>query len=80
MEPHHLKKKYSILIKKAEIAKSRKETISLLKKAEKVHHKVYFNEKKVCTKCNGLGHKRISLENAKTCLNCFGTGYVRYKL
>ena len=72
----NLQKKYAELIKSAHLANGRKETVSYLHKAEKVRTKIYQKIKINCSKCNGIGYKRISIEAAKTCLNCFGKGYI----
>ena len=71
-----LKKKYAELIKGADMAQGRKETISYLHKAEKIRSKIIKNFKINCPKCNGHGYKRTSIDGAKTCLNCFGKGFI----
>ena len=74
-----LQKKYEDILKVAKIATGRKETISLLHKAEKIRSKI---SKKViynCHKRNGHGYRRTSIDAAKTCLNCFGKGYILNK-
>ena len=76
MTQKQLKKKYAELIKGANLANGRKETISYLHKAEKIRSKITKNLRKNCTKCNGHGYRRISLDGAKTCLTCYGKGFV----
>ena len=71
-----LQKKYADLIKSADLANGRKETVSYLHKAEKVRTKILKKLKKNCPKCNGHGYRRISIDGAKTCLVCFGKGFV----
>ena len=76
MTEKQLQKKYSELIKTADLANGRKETVSYLHKAEKVRTKIYKQLKKQCPNCNGHGYRRISIDGAKTCLVCFGKGFV----
>ena len=76
MTEKQLQKKYADLIKGADLANGRKETISYLHKAEKVRTKILKNLKKKCPKCNGHGYRRISIDGANTCLVCFGKGFV----
>ncbi len=76
MTEKQLHKKYVDLIKEANSANGRKETVSYLHKAEKVRTKIYKNTKYKCPKCNGYGYRRISIDGAKTCLECFGKGYL----
>ena len=71
-----LKKKYADLIKEADLAEGRKETISYLHKAEKIRSKILKKERNNCPKCNGFGYRRISIDGAKTCLNCYGKGFI----
>tara|TARA_Y100000589_G_C27184617_1_gene642135 strand:+ start:852 stop:1109 length:258 start_codon:yes stop_codon:yes gene_type:complete len=71
-----LQKKYAQLIKDAELAAGRKDTISYLHQAEKIRNKINKKLRKTCTKCNGYGYRRISIDGARTCLNCFGKGYL----
>ena len=75
MTEKQLQKKYADLIKGADLANGRKETVSYLHKAEKVRTKIFKNLKNKCPKCNGYGYRRISIDGAKTCLACFGKGY-----
>ena len=76
MTEKQLQKKYADLIKGAELANGRKETVSYLHKAEKVRTKIIKKLKKSCPKCNGHGYRRVSIDEAKTCLVCFGKGFV----
>ena len=76
MTEKQLQKKYTELIKGANLANGRKETVSYLHKAEKIRTKIFKKLKKKCLKCNGYGYRRISLDGAKTCLVCFGKGFV----
>ena len=79
MKQKFLQKKYIEILKVAELATGRKETISLLHKAEKIRSKISKKVRYSCNKCNGYGYRRISIDGAKTCLNCFGKGYILYK-
>ena len=76
MKQKVLKKKYYEILKVAELANGRKETVSLLHKAERIRTKISKKVRYTCNKCNGYGYRRISIDGAKTCLNCFGKGYV----
>ena len=76
MKEKLLQKKYAQLIREAELAKGRKETISYLHKAEKVRTKITKKIRNGCTKCNGHGFRRTSLDGARTCLDCFGKGFI----
>ena len=76
MKQKVLKKKYDEILKVAESATGRKETVSLLHKAEKIRSKIIKKVRNRCNKCNGYGYRRTSIDGAKTCLNCFGKGYV----
>ena len=76
MTEKQLQKKYADLIKGASLANGRKETVSYLHKAEKVRTKIFKKLKKQCSKCNGHGYRRISIDGAKTCLFCYGKGFV----
>tara|TARA_Y100000589_G_scaffold300381_1_gene310469 strand:- start:425 stop:685 length:261 start_codon:yes stop_codon:yes gene_type:complete len=76
MKQKMLQKKYDEILKSAQLASGRKETISLLHKAEKIRSKISKKVRFNCNKCNGYGYRRISIDGAKTCLNCFGKGYV----
>ena len=75
MTKKDLTKKYKTLMKSADLAFGRKETISLLHKAEKLRSKIYTPIKKICPDCNGSGIKRVSVDGSKTCFNCFGKGF-----
>tara|TARA_B100000212_G_scaffold274165_1_gene213653 strand:+ start:366 stop:623 length:258 start_codon:yes stop_codon:yes gene_type:complete len=76
MTEKQLQKKYAELIKEADLANGRKETVSYLHKAEKVRTKIFKKLKKKCSKCNGYGYLRTSIDGAKTCLVCFGKGFI----
>ena len=76
MTEKQLQKKYADLIRSADLANGRKETISYLHKAEKVRTKIIKKLKRNCPKCNGYGYRRISIDGAKTCLVCFGKGFI----
>ena len=76
MKQKVLKNKYEELIKVAELATGRKETISLLHKAESIRSKITKKIRYNCNKCNGYGYRRTSIDGAKTCFYCFGKGYV----
>jgi len=80
MTPKQLQKKYIELLKDADLANGRKETISYLHKAEKVRNKISKKIRKGCSKCNGYGYQRTSLDAAKTCLNCFGRGFLQSEI
>jgi len=73
-----LQKKYDEILKVAELANGRKETVSLLHKAERIRSKISKKVRFSCNKCNGYGYRRTSIDGAKTCLNCFGKGYLLY--
>ena len=75
MKQKILQKKYNEILKSAEHATGRKETISLLHKAEKIRSKISKKVRYNCNKCNGYGYRRTSIDGARTCLNCFGKGY-----
>ena len=74
-----LKKKYDEILEVAKLATGRKETVSLLHKAERIRTKISKKVRYTCNKCNGYGYRRISIDGAKTCLNCFGKGYLLKK-
>ncbi len=76
MKQKILQRKYYEILKSAEHATGRKETISLLHKAEKIRSKISKKVRYNCNKCNGYGYRRTSIDGARTCLNCFGKGYV----
>ncbi len=76
MKKKFLQKKYEEILEFAEQATGRKETVSLLHKAEKIRSIISKKVRYNCNKCNGFGYRRISIDGAKTCLNCFGRGYV----
>tara|TARA_B100000900_G_scaffold203907_1_gene172915 strand:- start:1122 stop:1382 length:261 start_codon:yes stop_codon:yes gene_type:complete len=76
MKQKILQNKYAEILKVAELATGRKETVSLLHKAEKIRSKISKKVRYNCKKCNGYGYRRTSIDGAKTCLNCFGKGFV----
>ena len=76
MKKKVLQKKYDEILRVAKSANGRKETVSLLHKAEKIRSKISKKVRYNCNKCNGHGYRRTSIDGAKTCLNCFGKGYV----
>ena len=76
MKQKVLQKKYDELLKVAELATGRKETVSLLHKAEKIRSKIKKKVRYNCNQCNGHGYRRTSIDAAKTCLHCFGKGYL----
>ncbi len=80
MTNKELKKKYKSLIKSADLANGRKETISLLHKAEKLRSKIHKPVKKRCSDCNGSGVRRVSVEVSKTCFKCFGKGFLNLRI
>ena len=80
MMQKQLKKKYVELLNNANEAQGRKETISLLHKAEKIRTKIIKTTSSKCSKCNGSGYLRLSIDEAKTCLECFGKGYIKKSL
>ena len=71
MKKKVLQKKYDEILKIAESATGRKETVSLLHKAEKIRSKISKRVRFNCNKCNGYGYRRTSIDGAKTCLNCY---------
>ena len=76
MKQQVLQKKYNDILKSASLATGRKETVSLLHKAEKIRSKITKKVRYSCIKCNGYGFRRTSIDGAKTCFKCFGKGYV----
>ena len=76
MKQKLLKKKYDEILKVVELATGRKETISLLRKAEKIRTKITKKVRYNCKKCNGFGYRRTSIDDARTCLHCYGKGYI----
>jgi len=76
MKKKILQNKYDEILKVAELATGRKETVSLLHKAERIRSKISKKVRFNCIKCNGYGYRRTSIDGAKTCLYCFGKGYV----
>ena len=76
MKQKFLQKRYVEILKDVQSATGRKETVSLLHKAEKIRSKISKKVRYKCNKCNGYGYRRTSIDGAKTCLYCFGKGYV----
>ena len=76
MTTKELKINYKKLLNKADKANGRKETVFYLNRAAKLKSKIYSKIKVNCTKCNGVGYLRISLDEARTCLCCFGKGFL----
>ena len=79
MKKKVLQRKYEEILKTAELASGRKETVSLLHKAEKLRSKISKKIRYNCNRCNGYGYRRTSINGAKTCLHCFGKGYILRK-
>ena len=75
MKQKVLQRKYDEILKNVESATGRKETVSLLHKAERIRTKISKKVRYNCDKCNGHGYRRTSIDAAKTCLYCFGKGY-----
>ena len=76
MSTNELKVNYKNLLKNADEANGRKETVSYLNRAAKLKSKIYSKSKTNCIKCNGVGYLRTSLDEARTCLRCYGRGYL----
>ena len=76
MNIQELKISYKKLIKKADMANGRKETVFYLNSAAKIKSKIYSTTKMDCLRCNGVGFLRISLYESKTCLYCYGKGFL----
>ena len=76
MKQKVLQKSYEEILEVAKSATGRKETVSLLHKAEKIRSKISKKARYKCNKCNGYGYRRTSIDGARTCLNCYGKGYV----
>ena len=76
MNTHELKVNYKKLLNKAVKANGRKETVSYLNRAAKIKSKLYLTTKVNCSRCNGAGFLRVSLDETKTCLSCYGKGYL----
>ena len=75
MKKTKLSVKYIDLLKTAKEVTGRKETVSLLHKAEKIRIKIIRETVNRCKSCYGSGFKRVSINYSKTCLRCFGKGY-----
>ena len=76
MNIQELKVNYKKLLKKADKANGRKETVSYLNRAAKIKSKIYSKIQVNCSRCNGSGFLRISLCETKTCLSCYGKGFL----
>ena len=76
MNTKELKVKYKKLLSKAVKANGRKETVFFLNRAAKIKSKIYTHTRVNCSKCNGAGYLRISLDETKTCLSCYGRGFL----
>ena len=76
MNIQELKINYKKLLKKANNANGRKETVSYLNRAAKIKSKIYTKTKLRCIKCNGAGFLRVSLDETRTCLLCYGKGFL----
>ena len=74
MNVQELKVNYKKLLNKAAKANGRKETVSFLNRAAKIKSKLYSNTKVNCSRCNGAGFLRVSVDETKTCLSCYGKG------
>ena len=71
-----MKVKYKKLLSKAVKANGRKETVFYLNRAAKIKSKLYSKVRVNCSKCNGAGFLRISLDETNTCLSCYGRGFL----
>ena len=76
MTIQELKSNYKKLLSKADKANGRKETVFYLNRAAKIKSKLYSRTKVNCSRCNGAGFLRISLDETKTCLSCYGKGFL----
>ena len=76
MNTKELKINYKKLLNKAAQANGRKETVSYLNRAAKIKSKLYSTSKVNCSRCNGSGFLRTSLDETKTCLSCYGKGFL----
>ena len=76
MDVQELKVNYKKLLNKAAQANGRKETVFYLNRAAKIKSKLYSNARVNCSRCNGAGFLRISLDETKTCLSCYGKGFL----
>ena len=74
MDIQELKVNYKKLLNKAAKANGRKETVSYLNRAAKIKSKLYTKTKVNCSRCNGAGFLRVSMDETKTCLSCYGKG------
>jgi len=76
MNIKELKVDYKKLLNKAAQANGRKETVFFLNRAAKIKSKLYSTTKINCSRCNGTGFLRVSLDETKTCLSCCGKGFL----
>ena len=76
MDTQDLKANYKKLLNEAAKANGRKETVFYLNRAAKIKSKIYSNTKIGCSRCNGAGFLRISVDETKTCLSCYGKGFL----
>ena len=76
MNTQELRVNYKMLLNKAVKANGRKETVSYLSRAAKIKSKLFSTTKVSCSRCNGAGLLRISLDETKTCLSCYGRGFL----
>ena len=80
MNIQELKVNYKKLLNKAVKANGRKETVFYLNRAAKIKSILYSNARVNCSRCNGAGFLRISLDETKTCLSCYGKGFLIKKI
>ena len=76
MNTQELKVNYKKLLKKADQANGRKETVFYLNRAAKIKSNIYSTTKIDCFRCNGAGFLRVSLDETNTCLSCYGKGFL----
>ena len=76
MSIKELKVNYKKLLNKADNANDLKESVLYLNRAAKLKSKIYSKIKTDCTKCNGVGYLRTSLDESRTCLFCYGKGFL----
>lgn len=76
MDTKELKFNYEKLLSKASKANGRKDTVFYLNRAAKIKSKIYSRTKIDCSRCNGVGFLRVSIDETKTCLTCYGKGFL----
>ena len=76
MNTQELRVNYKELLKKADQANGRKETVFYLNRAAKIKSEIYSSTKVDCFRCNGTGFLRVSLDETNTCLSCYGKGFL----